>query len=127
MPIYYQQALAMAEPSKRITQQIGDLRGESLTLSNLGETLIKQGHYTEALATLQSALKISQEQGDLVREASTYKYLAMLHQATGELDLANHYDLQASSLAIPLEGLNLTSLQNFQGSKTIIEQSQSGY
>jgi tetratricopeptide (TPR) repeat protein len=94
---HYRQALAMAK-------HIGDRQGECLTLSNLGETLIRQGDYAEALATLQSALKMAKEQGDLVRESSTYKYLAMLHQATGELDLANHYDLQASSLAIPLEG-----------------------
>ncbi|NJM99822.1 MAG: tetratricopeptide repeat protein [Phormidesmis sp. RL_2_1] len=44
-----------------IAQHIGDPRGESLILRNLGETLIKQGHYTEALTTLHRALSMTQE------------------------------------------------------------------
>ncbi|HEY9850904.1 MAG TPA: CHAT domain-containing protein [Leptolyngbyaceae cyanobacterium] len=54
----YPEALEDYQKALSLFQQIGDRPGEGLTLSNMGETLLKQGSFTEATEKLLAAIKI---------------------------------------------------------------------
>ena len=68
----------------------------------MGITLLHQRSTTEALKNLQTALSIFQEVKSRSDEAETLKNLAELHQALGEVAVAQQYCQQALALATEL-------------------------
>jgi tetratricopeptide (TPR) repeat protein len=99
----HDRAIANYHQALVIATQIGDRWGESLTLSNLGDTLIKLENYTEARHILRSALDITQDIKARSLEASVLKKLAVLHQAEGDINGADDFCDRALSIATELD------------------------
>jgi tetratricopeptide (TPR) repeat protein len=55
-----QKAIALYNQSLEITQRIGDVRTQAMTLRRLGDLAEQQGEYTKAISYLQPALEILQ-------------------------------------------------------------------
>jgi tetratricopeptide (TPR) repeat protein len=98
----YEQAIDFCQQSLKIARGIADRRGEGLALTNMGATQLKLEQYPESLANNQTALEIFQETGDRANEAQILKNLTELHQALGEVEVAQQYCQQALALATEL-------------------------
>ena len=92
---YYQQSLV-------ISQEIGDSQGEGTAHVNIGRIQLKLEQYPESLTHNQIALEIFQEISAKDGEAEALHNLAELHQALGEVEVAQQYCQQALALAIEL-------------------------
>ena len=75
----------------KFTQEIGDRKGEGVTLNNLATTAHAKGAYDEALAYLEASLKIQQEIGDRKNEGVTLNNISQIHKVKGAYDEALAY------------------------------------
>ena len=98
----YEQAIDYHQQALTITREIGDRLGESNALCNLGSTQLRLEQYPESLTNIQAALEIFQEICGRDGEAEALKNLAELHQALGEVKVAQQYCQEALELAIEL-------------------------
>lgn len=99
----YDRSIEHCQEALKIARAINDPWCEAIALSQLGRTLIKVDSFTEALESLQSSMIICQKIGLREYEAESLKYLAELHQAMGEFEVAQQYCQQALSLAKELD------------------------
>jgi tetratricopeptide (TPR) repeat protein len=78
---------------------IGDRRGESITLGNLGNLLLYQGAYAQARGHYKQALRIQQEIGARNDEALSVGNLSLVYHYLGEDGTALEYSRQALQIA----------------------------
>ena len=105
---YYRQALA-------IRREVGDRRGEGVTLYNLGRVYNSLGQKPEALDYFQQALVISREVGDRGREGRTLSNLGRVYDSLGKKSEALDYYQQALVISREVgdrrgEGVTLNNL-----------------
>ncbi|MGH2503143.1 MAG: tetratricopeptide repeat protein, partial [Ktedonobacterales bacterium] len=81
-----------------ILQQVGDLRGEGVARSLLGDVALQEGDLPTARDAYTRALAIMQQVGDLRNEGVALYNLAVVDEALGELDEAER--LHRASLEI---------------------------
>jgi len=93
---YYQQAL-------HISQEIGDLWGESNTLGNLGLVFWSLGDFSRAEDSYIEAIKIKQEIGDRRGESLITSFQGLLYHDLGEDARALELGQQALAIAQELE------------------------
>jgi tetratricopeptide (TPR) repeat protein len=106
--LHFQEALA-------IQREIGDHRGETMTLVNLGELQRTHGELEQAHVNLQAALSLSQQYQDLSLQYIVFHNLGLLYQGRKDYDLAFSFYLEALRLAYKQhnkwnEGLILTNM-----------------
>ena len=104
----YEKALEFYDKCLKITQDMGDRRGQANALGNMGATQIKLKNYQDANIKIHLALKIFQELSMRGSESEALKDLAELHQSLGNFELAQQYAQQALTLATEL-GIPLIS------------------
>ena len=75
----YDEALKYHHQSLKITQDIGNRRGEAASLHNIGIIHKCQGRYDEALKCYQNSLKINREIGNRQREADSLHNIGVIH------------------------------------------------
>nr|VFJ62587.1 MAG: ATP-, maltotriose- and DNA-dependent transcriptional regulator MalT [Candidatus Kentron sp. FW] len=97
----YEQALDYYTQSLEISREIGDRKGESTTLGNMGSIYLARGDYEQALAYFQQDLAICHEIGDRAGEGTTLNNISQIHDARGDYDQALEY--LTRSLAIQRE------------------------
>ncbi|MEG4862162.1 MULTISPECIES: tetratricopeptide repeat protein [unclassified Microcoleus] len=98
----YDRALDFHQQYLKIAQEIGNRQGEGIALVNLGVTQLKLEQCSDSLTNIQLALELFQEIGDRANEATALKNFAELHQALGEVEVAQQYCQQALALATEL-------------------------
>ncbi len=98
----YDLAINFHQQYLTIAREVGDQRGEGNALGNMGITQIKLKQYPEALGNLQAVLEIFRAIHSPAGEATALKYLAEVHQALGEVEVARQYCQQALALATEL-------------------------
>lgn len=82
------EAIEYLEVSIAICQELGDVRGATLSQVNLGVAYYKRGDLDEAGTVLQQALNTLQNLGDLAHAAVALGNLGLIYRARGELDTA---------------------------------------
>jgi len=73
----------LCQQSLKINQELGDKRGISTSLHNLGSLAQATGEYDEARMFYQKSLKINQELGDKSGMALSQAQLALLEEKMG--------------------------------------------
>jgi tetratricopeptide (TPR) repeat protein len=106
--LHFQEALT-------IQRELGDRRGEAMTLVNLGELQRTHGDLEQAHTNLQNALVLSQEDKDLSLQYIVFHNLGLLYQGRKDYDRAFSFYVEALRLAYKQrnrwnEGLILTNL-----------------
>lgn len=124
----YEQATDFYQQSLVVNHEVGNRRSAAIDLANFGITLTKTKQYDKALDSLTEALFITREIGFKSGEAETLQKLAELHQALGEVEMAQQYCQQALSLAtelgIPLVAECETLQLNIENEKLKMEEMQ---
>ncbi|MFM6097027.1 MAG: tetratricopeptide repeat protein [Dolichospermum sp.] len=88
----YQTAIDFYQQSLKITREIGDVRGESISLNNLGNAYYSLGQYQTAIDFYQQSLKIKREIGDVRGEANAWFNLGLvLEKVDREADALGAY------------------------------------
>ena len=88
----------LLEQSLAIQQEIGDRKGEAVTLNNIAQIYDAWGRYEEAFKLLEESLAIRREIGDRAGEAVTSWNLGLAYERRG--DLARALPLMESSVRI---------------------------
>lgn len=94
----YPQAIAAYQESLRIAREIGDKRGESITVCNLGIVYKNLGNYRQAIAFHEMDLTISREIDDKWGEACALGNLGLTYNDMGEYRQAIDYHFRALEL-----------------------------
>jgi len=92
------EALRHYEQGLAIRREIGDHKGEAVTLNNISQIYRAWGRYDEALKLLEQSLAIQREIGDRAGEAATSWNLGLEYERRG--DLARGLPLLESSVRI---------------------------
>lgn len=113
----YPQATALNETALQLSKELGDLRGQCVTLSNLGSIALDRQRYPEALAYLEQALDVARRTGLQRAEAIVLNNLGAVLQGQGahEQALARYHEVLAiaRSAGLPYaEGLATSNLGN---------------
>jgi tetratricopeptide (TPR) repeat protein len=87
----YEAALPQLEEAVRIFRQIGDRRGESESLSRLGDVSWTQGDYVAAKAYCEESLRICRESDDRRGEAEAFNRLGNVSREQGDYSGAGTY------------------------------------
>ncbi len=87
----YDKALQHYEQSLKIQQEIGNRKGESTTLGNMGSIAHAKGEYETALSYFKRDIKISQKIGDRVGESTSLNNISQIYDARGDYDTALGY------------------------------------
>ena len=95
------EALGHFEQGLAIRQELGDRKGEAVTLNNISHIYHGWGRYGEAFKTLKQSLAIQQEIGDRKGEAVTLNNISQIYDAWGRYEQASKTLKQ--SLAIQRE------------------------
>ncbi|MBV7334334.1 tetratricopeptide repeat protein [Chloroflexi bacterium TSY] len=90
-----EQAMAYYEESLQISEQIGDVRGVSACLGNMGSISQRQGDYRRSQELLEQSLESHRSIGDRSSEGRTLSYLGELMSELEEYDQARRYLQQA--------------------------------
>jgi serine phosphatase RsbU (regulator of sigma subunit) len=88
---YYQQGLKLSE-------QLNDLRGQTVMLGNIGTIYIKLKEYKLALNTLKKCLSVMKKLKDEYSQASIYNNFCIIYLATKDYDLSMQYAMQSKTL-----------------------------
>ncbi|MFN3821179.1 MAG: tetratricopeptide repeat protein, partial [bacterium] len=94
----YAEALESWEKSSQLAEQIGDLRGLSMALTNCGLAYKMLGDSDKALEYYQRSITIDQQTGNLKSEAVNLGNLGILYHQRGEFDKALECYLRALEL-----------------------------
>ena len=95
-------ALALHQQALAISREIGDRRGEGVTLNNISQIYSARGDYDTALKYLEQSLDICQEIGDRAGEGTTLNNISQIYHARGDYAAALKYLEQ--SLVIRQDG-----------------------
>jgi tetratricopeptide (TPR) repeat protein len=76
------------EERLRIARDIGDRRGESYALNDLGQVLASRAHWAQAIPLHEQALVIAEEEGDAIGIIDALDCLAAAHLASGRATLS---------------------------------------
>jgi CHAT domain-containing protein/Tfp pilus assembly protein PilF len=96
-----QKAIESCQAAAKLYQQLGDLKGESNSLNNLGEAYDSLGQYLKAIESFQQSLAIARELGDRKWEANALNNLGIAYYSLGQYSQAIEFHQQ--SLAISRE------------------------
>ncbi len=88
---YYQQGLKLSE-------QLNDLRGQTIMLANIGTIYIKIKENKLALNTLKKCLSVMKKLKDEYSQASIYNNFCIIYLATRDYDLSMQYAMQSKAL-----------------------------
>ncbi len=91
-------AITVLQEAVTLWQQTSDQSGLSMTLSNLGASLLNQGDNARATALLEEALALSQQQGDKLAMYVSLEILGNVASRQGEIHKA--IDLYSEALAL---------------------------
>ena len=80
----YREALELFEQSLAIRREIGDRRGEGVSLNNIGRIYDSLGEYPKALELYEQSLAIRQELGDRRGEGVTLNNIGLIYDSLGE-------------------------------------------
>lgn len=94
----YEQAIEKLSRALSIRRELGDRRGQALTLTNLGAVYAAQRQYEQALHAYGEAQALWKEIGDRYSQAYTLNYLGLVHYEMKEAALAREYFEQALAL-----------------------------
>ena len=83
------EALGHFEQGLAIRQELGDRKGEAVTLNNISHIYHGWGRYGEAFKTLKQSLAIQQEIGDRKGEAVTLNNISQIYDAWGRYEQAS--------------------------------------
>ena len=97
----YCEARKLYQQSMKISQEFGDVRGESNSLHNLGVLAYICGDYAEARNHLHQSLEIDQERDDKRGVANSLNHLGLVAEAIGDYNEA--CKLYQQSLKIKLD------------------------
>jgi serine phosphatase RsbU (regulator of sigma subunit) len=88
---YYQQGLKLSE-------QLNDLRGQTVMLANIGTIYIKIKENKAALNTLKKCLSVMKKLKDEYSQASIYNNFCIIYLSTRDYDLSMQYAMQSKAL-----------------------------
>ena len=94
----YQQALTFYQRSLKIKEKIGDKKGISATLNNMGQIYENQGDYKQALEYHERSLKIKEEIGDKKGMANSFNRIGFHHENQGDYAKALEYYLLSQKI-----------------------------
>src|SRR6266700_881691 len=112
---HMQESLLHFQEALTIQRELGDHRGETMTLVNMGELQRTHGDLEQAHTNLQNALALSQQYQDLSLQYIVFHNLGLLYQGRKDYDRAFSFYLEALRLAYKQrnkwnEGLILTNM-----------------
>jgi len=84
----YERAIAFFQQSLDIAKEIGDIRGESISLNNLGNAYNSLGQYERAIAFFQQSLDIKKDIGDIQGESNSLIGLGNAYGSLGQYERA---------------------------------------
>ncbi len=96
---YYQQGLKLSE-------QLNDLRGQSIMLGNIGTIYIKLKEFQLGLNSLKRCLSVMKKLNDEYNQASIYNNFCNIYRATKDYDLSMRYAMQSKALYEKYEDKN---------------------
>ncbi len=82
---HYEDGIYFHQQSLEISRDIGDRKGEAISLGNLGNAYNSLGRYQEAISYFQQSLEIKRELKDKRGEANTLFVLSGLYQKVGRI------------------------------------------
>ncbi len=93
----------MDQQQLSIATEVGDARGEAITLGNLGLSWLNLGAHNEAREHLSRSLAMSQAVGDRLSESNTHSNLSKLAMHRGEPEPALAHAKRALEIALAAE------------------------
>lgn len=87
----YEGAVVKLEESVEIDKRIGNLRGNAVTLLNLGITHHEWGKHAEAITYLNRALSLSAKINFRIQVPMVHQHLSKVYEAIGETEDAIHH------------------------------------
>jgi len=96
---YYQQGLTLSE-------QLNDLRGQSIMLGNIGTIYIKLKEFQLGLNSLKRCLSVMKKLNDEYNQASIYNNFCIIYLATKDYDLSMQYAMKSKALYEKYEDKN---------------------
>ncbi|MBN3885402.1 MAG: tetratricopeptide repeat protein, partial [Nostoc sp. JL34] len=119
----YQQAIEFYQQSLEIFRDIGERKGEGISLANLGNAYNYQGQYERAIDFFQQSLDISRDIGDRNSEGSSLNNLGSAYRSLGQYQQAIDFYQQSLEISRDIgdrndEGNSLSNLgntYNYQG------------
>lgn len=87
----------------RVSEQSGNKKLISLSLSELGVIRMYQGRYSDALEMLHAGMLLREQMGDSTGMAESYNYIASVHHAQTDYAIAINYYLKSLGLRNYLE------------------------
>ncbi|MBS1807721.1 MAG: CHAT domain-containing protein [Acidobacteria bacterium] len=91
----YEPAIEKLNQSLTIRRQLGDRRGQALTLTNLGAVFASQQQYQQALYAYREAQELWQDIGDKYSQGYTLNYLGLANYELKETAQAREFFQQA--------------------------------
>ncbi|MFN6366056.1 MAG: tetratricopeptide repeat protein [Aphanizomenon sp.] len=95
----YERAIAFFQQSLDIKKDIGDIRGESISLNNLGNAYNSLGQYQRAIAFYQQSLDIFKDIGDILGESISLIGLGNAYNSLGQYERAIAFYQQSLDIA----------------------------
>jgi len=99
------QAIALSEQAWRVSQEIGNLWGQSYSQWTLGDVYREQGEYSRAIAVSETCIQLAEQAGFLAAQTYTRMRLARIYADLGALDHA----LALARAALALARAHLSS------------------
>ena len=93
----------MDQQQLSIAREVGDARGEAITLGNLGLSWLNLGAHDEAREHLSKSLTMTQAVGDRLSESNTHSNLSKLALQQGEPEAALAHATRALEIAVAAE------------------------
>ena len=87
------------EQSLAIQQQIGDRKGEGVTLNNIAGTAHAKGDYDSALRYLEQSLAIQRQIGDIHNMTTTLHNMGSIPFERNDFEGAAYYFIQAHQIS----------------------------
>lgn len=111
----YQQSKSYFEQALTIQQQIGDVAGQAMTLTNQGELLRLRGEYYQARQNFEQSLSLLKEHTDSQLSCILLHNMGLIFQHEKDYDQALYHYTEALRLATAMEkqdyaGMILTNL-----------------
>ncbi|MEM3460228.1 MAG: tetratricopeptide repeat protein [Candidatus Micrarchaeaceae archaeon] len=119
----YQKSIEYFKKSVEISERVGDYRGTTIYMLNLGDAYRMAKNYNSALSYLNEGLNRIKRVGDKYMEAAGYRYLGLYYRDTGNIKAAKEYLTKAYKLfssigAYASAHAALSSLQALNNQKT---------
>ncbi len=84
----FAQAIALSEQASKVSQEIGNLWGQSYSKWTLGDVYREQGEYSRAIAVSETCIHLAEQAGFLAAQTYTRMRLARIYADLGALDHA---------------------------------------